>query len=260
MPSADLATFLFEIASNERLALLEAVLARPRKHTELTRTLDLTGSETTRHLSRLVAAGLVEKTGNGEYAPTPLARALWAGLPYLDFLATHRAFVATHDLTVLEPSFVARLGDLARGSFRQGAYEVVAVQEAALRGVRRRAWVLTVQRFEQALPILRAKMSEGVDVRVIRPRDLVEAERRDGRDVERNFPFRLLPDVRFFLAVLDDTAGLCLPSLDGRLDMATMVFLADAAGYRWAEELFLRSWDRGREPPEGARPRGRAGR
>ncbi len=253
VPDRQLSTFLFEIASNERLGILEAVVERPRKHSELARALKMTGSETTRHLSRLAGAGLVEKNPKGEYAATPLARALWAGLPYLAFLSAHREFVTSHDLTALEPGFVSRLGELAGASFHQGAYEVVAVQEAALRAVRRRAWVVTQQRFEQAIPILREKSAAGADVRVVRPRPLVEQERRTGRDVERNFPFRLLPEVRLFLAVLDDRAGICFPSTDGRLDMATMVLLTDRAGYRWSEDLFLRIWERAEETGAGIR-------
>ncbi len=256
VPDRELSTFLFEIASNERLGILEAIVERPRKHSELARALDMTGSETTRHLSRLTGAGLVEKNPKGEYEATPLARALWAGLPYLAFLSAHREFVTSHDLTALEPGFVARLGELARAAFHHGAYEVVAVQEAALRDVRRRAWVATQQRFEQAIPILREKSAAGADVRVVRPRAMVEQERRAGRDVERNFSFRLLPEVRLFLAVLDDRAGLCLPATDGHLDMATMILVTDPDGYRWSEDLFLRIWERADESRLGLRSPG----
>lgn len=46
------------------------------------------------------------------------------------------------------------------------------------------------------------------------------------------------------LAVLDDQAGLCLPSTDGRLDMAAMLLVTDAEGCRWCEDLFLSLWSR----------------
>jgi predicted transcriptional regulator len=242
-----LSSFLFEIASNERLEILAAVLEGPRKHSEIARRLSMTGSETTRHLARLVSAGLVEKGPNGAYGPTPLAELVWAGLPFLDFAHEHRDYVRRHRLLALDPAFVARLGELAHGSFNEGAYQVIAVQEAALRAVRRRAWIVTVQRFEQAIPILRAKHEAGADVRVVRPRPLVDEERRGGRDVRRNFPLRLLPRVDLFLAVLDDQAGVCLPSLDGTVDMTTMILLTDPGGLRWAEDLFLRLWDRAQD-------------
>jgi predicted transcriptional regulator len=65
--------------------------------------------------------------------------------------------------------------------------------------------------------------------------------------VRRNYPVRLLDETRIFLAVLDDIAGVCFPTLDGRVDMATMLVLRDPRGYRWAEDLFLHLWERARE-------------
>ena len=74
MESKDLARFLFEIASDERLGILAEVAEKPLKHAQIARRLDMTGSETTRHLNRLASAGLVTKNPRGEYEPTNLAR------------------------------------------------------------------------------------------------------------------------------------------------------------------------------------------
>lgn len=244
MVSGDLAHFLFEIASEERLGILDSLSKRPMAHAEIARARSMTGSETTRHLRRLVSVGLVQKDAAGKYALTPMANLLRAGLPFLDFVSSHRSFLLGHDLGVLDSDFLERIGELGHASFTEGTYQVIAAQESALRSVRRRIWVATEHRFEQAIPIFREKTAAGADVRVIRPRQLLEEERRTGRAVQRNFAVRSLPEVRLFLAVLDDQAGLCLPTLDGRVDMATMILLTDLAGYRWAEDLYLRLWSR----------------
>ncbi len=254
MPRDGLAPLLFEIASEERLGILRALETTPLRHAELSARRAMTGSETTRHLNRLIAAGLVAKNTEGEYSATPLARALLQGLPFFDFLAAHHRFALTHDLLALPPAFVERLGELRSATFTNGVYHVVAVQENALRAVRRRIWVATEQRFEQALPILREKAGQGADVRVVRPRALLEEERRSRSPIARNFPLRFLPEVRLFLAVLDDQAGICFPSLDGSVDMATMLLVTDPVGYRWAEELFELTWShaQGWPSPNGA--------
>lgn len=244
MVAEALSPFLFEVASDERLGILKAVAERPLKHAEIARRLSITGSETTRHLNRLTSAGLVTKNLRGEYETTYLAEALRTGLPFFEFLSAHRDYLRTHRLLVVEPPFAERVGELRNGAFVQGTYQIVAVQENALRAVKRRIWVVTEQRFEQALPILRAKAAEGADVRVIRSRPLLEDEKRTGVDVRRNFPVKVLRDVPFFLAVLDDQGGLCLPTSDGKVDMGTMILLRDSEGCRWCEELFLRWWER----------------
>lgn len=248
MDRAELAHFLFEVASDERLRILDSLAQRPRKHAEVARALSMTGSETTRHLSRLTAVGLVSKTANGEYTTTELAVTFGGGLAFLEFLVAHRGYLLDHRTTVLEPEFVERLGELRQGQFVEGTFRVVGAQDAALRAVKRRTWVVTEQRSEQALPVLQQKALLGADVRVIRSRPHLERENQEGREVRRGFPVRTLPIVDVFLAVLDDQAGLCLPTREGKVDLSSMLLLTDPLGYRWSEDLFLRLWDRAGAP------------
>lgn len=244
MSAGELSEFLFEIASDERRSILAAVGARPLKHGKIARALSMTGSEATRHLRRLTTCGLLEKGPEGEYSLTSVADALRVGLPFLEFLVAQRRFLGSHRLPILDRSFVERLGELGQGSLVHGTYQVVALQESSLRAVKRRIWVLTEQRFDQALPIFREKMSQGADIRVIRPERAISEERRSGRSVHRNFPLRVLPNVDAFIAVLDDQAGLCLENRDGRIDMGTMLLVTDPEGYRWAEDVFRWFWER----------------
>jgi predicted transcriptional regulator len=245
-----LARILFEVASPERLELLDVVLERPRKHAELARLISMSGSETTRHLSRLASAGLVARNLRGQYEPTGLALALRQGLPFFEYLTAHQEYLRRHSVVNIDPSFVARLAELGRGAFIAGAYQVVAAQEAALRSAKSRIWILTEQRFEQAIPILRDNAARGRDVRVLRPRRAMEDEEA-GRSpaIARNYPVRTLPETPVFLAVIDDQAGICLPSVDGAVDMTTMILVRDPAGVRWVSELFGRYWSVGQEWP-----------
>lgn len=246
--SEGLAPFLFELASDERLDILAAVADKPLRHAQLSRRLSMTASETTRHLNRLSSADLVARDPEGAYAPTNLARLVLAQLPFLRFLTANREHILTHNLQVLPPEFVERLGALEGGEFVVGAYKVVAVQEQSLRDVEGRIWVLTEQAFEQAIPILREKAAAGADVRVIRPRKGFEDTFALVAGLTRNYPVRLLEETKFFVAVLDDIAGVCFPTPDGKTDMSAMLVLEDARGYQWSADLFLHFWERAREP------------
>ncbi len=53
--------------------------------------------------------------------------------------------------------------------------------------------------------------------------------------VARNYPVRLLDEMKLFLAVLDDIVGACFPMLDGKADIRTMLLLSDQRGSGWAE-------------------------
>jgi predicted transcriptional regulator len=247
MEPTGLAQFLFEVASDDRLGILAAIAEKPLRHAQIARHLDMTDSETTRHLNRLSSASLATRNPRGEYEPTNVARLLFAGLPFLRFLAANREFLLSHDVLVLPPEFVERLGALTECTFTTGTYQVVATQERALRAVNGRIWVISEHVFEQAIPIMREKASKGADVRVIRPRAAFEGAIPSPPGIERNYPVRLLGETTLFLAVLDDIAGVCFPALDGAVDMSRMVLLRDSRGYRWAEDLFLHYWDQALE-------------
>ena len=247
MESTGLARFLFELASDERLGILDAVGERPLRHAQIARHLRMTVSETTRHLNRLASAGLVAKNPQSQYEPTNLARLVSGAFPLFHFLLANREFLLKHEVRVVPAEFVDRLGALNGGTFVTGMYDVAAAQERYLRSVKQRIWVLTDQLFEVAVPVMREKAAAGADVRVIRSREGFQRETARAPPVQRNYPVRLVPEARIFLAVLDDVAGVCFPTLEGKVDMESMLLLTDPAGHRWAEDLYARLWSQARE-------------
>jgi len=254
MGSTGLARFLFELASDERLGILDAIADQPMRHAQIARHLKMTDSETTRHLNRLASTGLVMKNPQSQYEPTNLARLVSAGFPFFRFLLKNREFLQKHNVRVLPSEFLERLGALTGGTFVTGMYDVAAAQVRYLRAVEHRIWVLTDQMFEQALPILREKATARADVRVIRSRGGFEREIARLPPVERNYPVRLVPEARIFLAVLDNVAGVCFPAVDGKVDMEAMLLLTDPPGHRWGSDLFAQVWNEAREwlGPAGA--------
>ena len=247
MESTGLARFLFELASDERLGILEAIEEKPLRHAQIARRLKITDSETTRHLNRLASTGLLTKNPQSQYEPTSLARLASAGFPFFRFLLANREFLLKHDVRVVPAEFVERLGALNGGTFVTGMYDVAAAQERYLRAVKQRIWVLTDQLFEAAVPVMREKAAAGADVRVIRSREGFQRETARLPPVQRNYPVRLVSEARIFLAVLDDVAGVCFPTPEGKVDMESMLLLSDSAGHRWAQDLFTQLWNQARE-------------
>src|SRR5437667_1404485 len=98
MESTGLARFLFELASDERLGILDAVAERPLRHAHIARHLRMTVSETTRHLNRLTCAGLVARNPQSQSEPTNLARLVSGAFPLLRSLLANRALLLTHNV------------------------------------------------------------------------------------------------------------------------------------------------------------------
>ncbi len=65
--------------------------------------------------------------------------------------------------------------------------------------------------------------------------------------VVRNYPVRLLDEMKPFLAVLDDIVGVCFPTPDGKADIGTMRLLSDQRGSWMGGGLFIHCWNLARE-------------
>src|SRR2546422_4316283 len=225
MESTGLARFLFELASDERLGILEVIEEKPLRHAQIARRLKITDWEATRHLNRLASTGLLTKNPQSQYERTSLARLVSAGFPFFRFLLANREFLLKHDVRVVPAEFVERLGALNGGTFVTGMYDVAAAQERYLRAVKQRIWVLTDQLFEAAVPVMREKAAAGADVRVIRSREGVQRETARLPPVQRNYPVPLVSEARNLLSGPPDGASACVPTPPGKGDMECMLLL-----------------------------------
>src|SRR2546425_6372260 len=215
MESTGLARFLFELASDERLGILEVMEEKPLRHAQIARRLKITDSETTRHLNRLASTGLLTKNPQSQYEPTSLARLVSAGFPFFRFLLANREFLQKHDVRVVPTEFVERLGALNGGTFVTGMYDVAAAQERYLRAVKQRIWVLTDQLFEAAVPGVRGKAGARAGGRVVPSREGVQHVTARPPSGHCNYPVRLVSEARILFSVPDDRASVCVPAPDG---------------------------------------------
>src|SRR3989441_2662613 len=201
MESTGLARFLFELASEERLGILAAISEKPLRHAQIARRLGMTDSETTRHLNRLTVAGLVTKGPQSEYEPSNLARLVSADFPFFRFLLAQREFLLNHNVLVLPPGFVERLGALSGGVLTKGTYNVVATQERSLRSAKRRIWALPDKASDKPLPFWRGKASAAPNFPAFGPREGF----RDPVPLspgKKTYPPQLLEEGRRFLPVV----------------------------------------------------------
>src|SRR3989441_3421918 len=237
MESTGLARFLFELASDERLGILDVIEEKPLRHAQIARRLKITDSETTRHLNRLASTGLLTKNPQSQYEPTSLARLVSAGFPFFRFLLAHREFLLKYDVRVVPAEFVERLGALNGGTFVTGMYDVAAAQERYLRAVKQRIWVLTDQLFEAAGPVMRGKAGAGADVRVVRSRGGGQRETARLPPVQRNYPGRLGSEARKLFSGPRRGARGGVPSPRGKGGQGAEVLVFQPGGHPEGGEL-----------------------
>ena len=81
-----LCDLLFEVSSQERMNIMQSLLKERLKLSQISKNLDMTVSEASRHLQRLSDVQLIEKDTDGAFEPTPYGRAavrLLAGLEFV---------------------------------------------------------------------------------------------------------------------------------------------------------------------------------
>lgn len=235
------AELLFELSHPTRLAILRLVDGREDRLTRIAQTVDARNPETSRHLDRLVAAGLVERTSEGTYRATPFGHLLLGSLAGLDFLSAHEEYFRTHDLSSLPPTFVGRLGDLHEGETPRGTFSNFAQDEKIFGDAARRLAVLTTELPDDSITAFEAKEAEGLQVQVI-----VETGYQGPPPSESSrHLFRVVSSLPMAAAISESAACISFRARGGQMDYAAFFASDDARFVRWAFDVADWLWEEG---------------
>ena len=116
----------FELASEQRLAIIFRLNVRKAKISQLAKDLDITMQEAHRNVNRLQQAGLIEKDPEGVFSLTTFGNTIIKQIPTFNYLSKHKEYFSEHILGELPIKFIMRLGALDRCEFVKG---VVAILE-----------------------------------------------------------------------------------------------------------------------------------
>ncbi|MFW9806841.1 MAG: helix-turn-helix transcriptional regulator [Candidatus Thorarchaeota archaeon] len=243
----ELSQLLFELSNEDRLRILKVLRENPTKLTPLSTELELTVQETSRHLSRMTKAKLIEKESDGSYTITPYGAQLQEVLPSFAFLLKNQEYFMTHRMSTLPRKFISRMGDLVHAKLTDNAIVLLQNVDALISRSKEFVWIMSDQASSSTFPLLMESMARGAEMKVILPKD-IEAP---------NLPDELLPDFSKFrgglmeprhlekvthVVILSESeAILALPDLDGKLDYQGFK-IEDEAGLGWCKDLFLHFW------------------
>ena len=244
----ELSRLLFELSNEDRLRILEVLRASPAKLTPLSSSLDLTVQETSRHLSRLTKAKLIQKEPNGAYSITSYGTQLYDVLPSFSFLIKNREYFMTHTLAQLPKQFISRIGELAHAELTDNAIVLFQQVDTLISKSNEYVWILSDQALSSTFPLLLESLERGVKFRVVLPADIGVPELPEDR-LPNFSKFRgKLMEPRHLervthVDILSETeAILALPDLENRLDYLGFR-INDPEGHTWCHDLFLHFWN-----------------
>ena len=238
----ELNKLLFELSSAERIDILLELQQKRLKLSFISRLLDLTVTEASRHLQRLCQARLIEKDAAGLYGLTTYGKLVLSQLSGLGFVTKHQDYFLEYDVSRLPNEFIGRIGELAGGAFGANIFGNLELAENGFQEANEFIWILSDQIFKNHIPIVSGKVKPTFDLRLIFPEAVMPPDSK--ALIPSTLPGvhkRVLPKVDVIVIVTDRAAGFCLPQRNGKIDYRNFNG-QDPKFHNWCKDLFLYYW------------------
>ncbi|HXW37525.1 MAG TPA: helix-turn-helix domain-containing protein [Nitrososphaerales archaeon] len=237
---------LFYLASEDRLALLAELSTKKRRLKDLSRVINASPQECSRHLSRLSEAGMIEKDSDGLFGMTDLGRAIVRLFPSTRFLLSNGDYFLSHDLTFLPKGFLERIGELSGAEYVHHFSSVLELIKKVISSGEEHVWLISDQPMVVGPTIGPTFFSTDVPVRLI---GLPDIDKRVVAQMRSSLPkseIVYLPEVKIAMAMNESMAGVCFPDSYGGIDFAAGFAGADPIFREWCHDLFEFYWSRAR--------------
>lgn len=251
-----LCDLLFEVSNEERMRILHRLKEEGMTITSLSRVLDITTQEASRHVSRLGGVGLTVRDPDGRHSLTPYGRLTLRQIRGIEFISLHRDYFRAHTLAAMPTEYVARIGELAGSALTENVMITIHSIEETIQEAEEYLLNINVPYIASAFPLIRESIERGVKARFLHTRDLVLPEiMRDDRD--RTFSDQILAEARrsgiYEERVIDEidlvlymsekrVAIVTFPQEEGGFDFLGFTSTEEGA-HKWCRDVFMHYWE-----------------
>jgi predicted transcriptional regulator len=248
-----LAELLFILASIDRLTLLSEIVIEKRRLSQLTAKLSATPQETSKHLTRLRDAKLIEKDSDGLFGLTAFGKTIVNLLPSIRFLTQNREYFLSHDISSLPLEFIERLGELQEGQYADKVGSILSHIQQVVQHADEYVWLMADHPLGGGEYVARSgklERSSTVTWRVIIPAASGIDWTKIRADVgihKGRIEYHLIEDsnnIKAGIALNEKIAGFTFPDLMGRLDFDSGFRSSNPLFCRWCRDLFLFHWNK----------------
>jgi predicted transcriptional regulator len=233
---------LFELSSNRRANILFEIGKKNLKMQQISKTLDMTVTETFRHLQRLSDAKLVEKQVNGTYAITSLGRLATDFLIGFNFLLDNSDYFLGHDVYLLPYEFVNRLRELSEAEFCKEAMSGFNRVRKMIFEAKDCIWTMAEQVDTSHIQPTQEKVAKGLDFKFIMQESLAKTFT-NAEDTELLQGSRYIEQVPVTLVINENEATVVFRRHDGTMDYMGL-FGTDEKFCKWCKDLFMHYWEK----------------
>jgi predicted transcriptional regulator len=234
---------LFELSSPERIKIMFELQKNPLKLSQISRKMDLTATEGSRHLQRLRETKLIQKNIAGYFSVSPFGELILYLLSPLDFVTKHQNYFLEYDVSPVPYEFVGRMGELNEGEFGVDILGNIEYLEQEIRKAQKFIWIQTDQVLKNLIPLVLEKIKQPFEFKYISSEHIVPPDSK--APIPSTLPGvqkRVLAKVNSIIIVTDKAAGFCLPNASGKIDYRN-IHGTDPKFRKWCEDLFLYYWN-----------------
>jgi len=241
----EISRVLFELASNRRASILFEVEKHSLKMQQIAKSLDMTVTETFRHMQRLSDAKLVEKKVDGTYAITSLGNLATGLLSGFNFILKNGNYFLEHDVSCLPYEFVNRLGELSAGEFCGEAISHFNRLRNMVFEANEYIWAMAEQIESSHVQATNEKVSKGLKFRFIMQQNLAKIvmEKWVNQEVEHLKERKFLGRIPVTLLITEKESVVNLRRHNGEMDPIGF-FGTDEKFLKWTRDLFMYYWER----------------
>jgi predicted transcriptional regulator len=249
-----LAELLFIIASIDRLTLLSEIEVEKRRLSQLTTKLSATPQETSKHLTRLRNAKLIEKDSDGFFGLTAFGKIIVNLLPSIRFLAQNREYFLSHDISSLPLEFIERIGELQEGEYGEKVGSILVHLQQVVQDAEKYVWLMADHPLGSGEYVVRSgklESSSTVTWRIIIPADSSIDWRRVTASVgshKGRIEYGMIEysnDIKAGIALNEKIAGLTFPDTTGKkLDFNSGFRSSNPIFRKWCQDLFEFHWNK----------------
>ena len=236
----NLCDLLFEFSSAERMNIMQSLLEERLKLSHVSKKLDMTVTEASRHLQRLSDVHLIDKDIDGTFGPTPYGELAIKLLSSLDFISSNRQYFLEHDVSTIPDEFISRINELTLVKLNTDVVSVLPYVNTMLQEANEYIWILSYARtLPNTLSIVEEKIKSGVDVRRIHPENRIPSP---NTPILAD-PRRILQSIDVRIVMTENEAMCSLPLMDGKIDYTSFIG-KDPKFHKWCKDVFLYYWEK----------------
>jgi predicted transcriptional regulator len=231
---------MFELSHPERLHILNMLQKKPMRLSQISKKLEITTAEVSRHLDRLSKAKLIDRDSESSFHLTHFSGIILAEIAKIDFITENIDFFLNHDLSRI-PEHLQWLDSMATGEFTKGTLETSSLIKDISVKAEDYILVISAEVMRGMVDLDCTRHDEGVIFKKIYPEDADMPEEYMAR-LGESFEIRTLEDVPLGLKMSEKMGGVALRDTGGKVDYSMGLVGEHESFRRWVRAIFDHYW------------------